>query len=73
MSKFLLGFLQDPAAALEGPRQHACKITLVEIGALVLLNHEALRTFADALDRRLQKVDFGPHQSGLRVPSKPKG
>jgi hypothetical protein len=36
----------------------------VEIGALAALDHAAITAFAEALDRRLQKVDFRSHPNG---------
>jgi hypothetical protein len=42
------------------PRK-GCELSPVEIGALVALDHAAITAFAEALDRRLQKVDFRSH------------
>jgi hypothetical protein len=43
---------------LDELRGLGCELTSVEIGALTALDQAAITAFADALDRRLQKVDL---------------
>ena len=54
-------FLGDPAAVLDELCGQGCELTPVEILALTALDQAAITAFAEALDRRLQKVDFGAH------------
>jgi hypothetical protein len=51
-------FLDNPVAVLDELRGLGCELTCVEIGALTALDQAAITAFADALDRRLQKVDL---------------
>ena len=57
-------FLEDPAAMLDELRMQGCELSPVEVGALTALDRAAITTFAAALDRRLQKVDFRSHPNG---------
>jgi len=54
-------FLDDPAAVLDELRGQGCELSPVEVRALTALDHAAITAFAEALDRRLQKVDFNSH------------
>jgi hypothetical protein len=54
-------FLEDPTNALAELRSHGLELSPVEIGALTELDGEAISAFAEALDRRLQKVDLSAH------------
>jgi len=54
-------FLADPAAVLDELRGQGCELSPVEIGALSALDRAAITAFAEALDRRLQKVDLRTH------------
>jgi len=54
-------FLADPAAVLDELRGQGCELSPVEIGALSALDWAAITAFAEALDRRLQKVDLRTH------------
>jgi hypothetical protein len=59
-------FLDDPAAALAEMGRGGAELTPVETQALAGLDPEVVRAFADGIDPRLQKVDFGavPVESG---------
>jgi hypothetical protein len=57
-------FLDDPAAVLDELRGQGCELSSVEIGALTALDQAAITAFAEALDRRLQKVEFRSHPEG---------
>jgi hypothetical protein len=59
-------FLEDPAATFDDLLEQGCELSPVEIGALAALDHAALTAFADALDRRLQKVDFDSNASSAQ-------
>ena len=54
-------FLEDPAGVLDELCGQGCELSPVEIRALAALDQAAITAFAEALDRRLQKVDFGVH------------
>ena len=54
-------FLADPVAVLDELRGQGCELSPVEIGALSALDQAAITAFAEALDRRLQKVDLRTH------------
>jgi len=54
-------FLENPAAVLDELRGQGCELSPVEIGALSALDQTAITAFAEALDRRLQKVDLRTH------------
>jgi len=54
-------FLADPVAVLDELRGQGCELSPVEIGALSALDRAAITAFAEALDRRLQKVDLRTH------------
>jgi hypothetical protein len=56
-------FLEDPAGALDELCGQGCELSPVEIGALATLDQAAITAFAEALDGRLQKVDFSSHQN----------
>ena len=52
-------FAADPAAALKGLGQRDAELTPVEIEALLAIDPAAIHSFAEAIDRRLQKMDLG--------------
>ena len=54
-------FITDPAIVLDELRGQGCELSPVEIGALSALDQAAITAFAEALDRRLQKVDLCTH------------
>ena len=54
-------FLEDPAAVLDELRGQGWELSPVETGALAALDQVAITAFAEALDRRLQKVELGTH------------
>jgi hypothetical protein len=54
-------FLEDPTAMLDELRGQGWELSAVETGALAALDQAAITAFAEALDRRLQKIDFGKH------------
>jgi len=56
-------FLEDPAGVLDELCGQGCELNPVEIGALATLDQAAITAFAEALDGRLQKVDFSSHQN----------
>jgi hypothetical protein len=51
-------FVEDPTNVLAELRDHGLELSPVEIGALTALDRAAITAFAEALDRRLQKVDL---------------
>ena len=57
-------FLEDPAVVLDEVRGQGCELSPVEVLALTALDQAAITAFAEAVDRRLQKVDFRSHPNG---------
>ena len=51
-------FVKDPATVLGELRDQGVELTPVEIEALASTDPEALRVFAEALDRRIRKAAF---------------
>jgi hypothetical protein len=54
-------FLADAAAVLDELRGQGWELSPVETGALTGLDQSAIAAFADAIDRRLQKIELGVH------------
>jgi hypothetical protein len=54
-------FLADAPAVLDELRGQGWELSPIETGALAALDRTAITAFADAIDRRLQKVDLGSH------------
>jgi Ribosomally synthesized peptide prototyped by Frankia Franean1_4349. len=52
-------FVADATGALSELRQQGHELTVVEVEALLALDLTAIDRLADAIDQRLQKVDFG--------------
>jgi hypothetical protein len=52
-------FVADAPGVLERLRRCGYELTAVEIEALSALDLAGVDRFADAIDRRLQKIDFG--------------
>jgi hypothetical protein len=50
-------FLENPAAVLRQLREEGCELTAVEIDALAATDAEAIRSFAQAIDRRIRKAE----------------
>ena len=57
-------FLDDPVGVLDELRGQGCELSTVEIGALSALDQDVITAFAEALDRRLQKIELGSHPKG---------
>jgi len=55
-------FLKDPAGVLAEFRDLGFELTTVEHEALASMDAQAMRAFADAVDRRIQRVEF-PRES----------
>jgi hypothetical protein len=53
-------FAVDPAAVLEEFRTQGHELTLVELDALASTDPRVLRSLAEALDRRIQRVAVEP-------------
>jgi hypothetical protein len=51
-------FVEDPAAVLIELRDQGFELTPIELEALASTDPEAIRTFAEALDRRIRKAGF---------------
>ncbi len=51
-------FVKDPAAVLGELRDQGFELTPIELEALASTDPEAIRTFAEALDRRIRKAGF---------------
>lgn len=56
--RFRAEFLADPEALLHGLRERGLDVSPIEIAALVATDRELWTRTADALDRRLQKVNL---------------
>jgi hypothetical protein len=52
-------FALDPTAVLQALREQGYELTLVELEALASTDADAIRSFADALDRRIRRADAG--------------
>ena len=52
-------FSRDPIAALSEFREQGYELTLLEVEALAATDADAIRSFADALDRRIRRADTG--------------
>lgn len=50
-------FAEDPAGLLQELREQGYELSLVELEALASTVADAIRSFADALDRRIRKAD----------------
>ena len=59
-------FAENPAGLLEELRQHGYELTGVEADALASTDADAIRSFADALDRRIRKADVTPDLNSSR-------
>jgi hypothetical protein len=55
-------FLEDPGRVLAEFRQLGFELTTVENDALVGMDTQAMKAFADAVDRRIQRVEL-PHDT----------
>jgi hypothetical protein len=56
-------FLEDPRGVLAEYRDQGFELTPVELEALASMDSQAMKAFADAVDRRIQRVEL-PHQFG---------
>jgi hypothetical protein len=52
-------FVQDPVHVLREIREQGVELTTVEAEALALTDPDAIRSFADALDRRIRRAEVG--------------
>jgi hypothetical protein len=50
-------FVENPAAVLRQLQEEGCELTAVEIDALAATDPEAIRSFAQSIDRRIRKAD----------------
>ena len=50
-------FVENPAAVLRQLQEEGCELTAVEIDALAATDPVAIRSFAQAIDRRIRKAD----------------
>lgn len=51
-------FLEDPRSVLTEFRDQGYELTTVEHEALASMDAQAMRAFAEAVDRRIQRVEF---------------
>ena len=51
-------FLEDPVRFLRECRDQGFELSAVEFDALASTDVEAIRTFADTIDRRIRKIDI---------------
>ena len=56
-------FLEDPRRVLIEFREQGFELTAVEHEALATMDAHAMRAFAEAVDRRIQRVEL-PHEPG---------
>jgi hypothetical protein len=52
-------FAEDPDGTLRGLRDEGYELTRVELEALASTDADALRSFANSLDRRIRRADIG--------------
>ena len=50
-------FAENPAAVLKQFQEEGCELTAVEVDALAATDPEAIRSFAQAIDRRIRKAE----------------
>jgi hypothetical protein len=50
-------FAEDPSGVLHELREQGCELTLVELEALASTDPNAIRVFANVLDRRIRRAD----------------
>jgi hypothetical protein len=50
-------FVENPAAVLRQFQDEGCELTAVETDALAATDPEAIRLFAQAIDRRIRKAE----------------
>jgi hypothetical protein len=58
-------FADDPTAVLAELQREGYELTAVELDALATTDSQALRSFSQAIDRRLRKADHGSDADGL--------
>ena len=63
-SRFRRRFLEDPRRVLAEFREHGFELTTVEKDALAGMDAQAMKAFADAVDRRIQMVEL-PHDTEI--------
>ena len=61
-SHFRRRFLENPRRVLAEFRAHGFDLTTVENDALAVMDTVALKAFAEAVDRRIQRVEL-PHDA----------
>jgi hypothetical protein len=52
-------FVENPVDVLREIREHGVELTSVEAEALALTDPDAIRSFADTLDRRIRRAEVG--------------
>jgi hypothetical protein len=57
-SRFRRQFLENPRQVLAEYREHGFELTTVENEALAGMDTQAMKTFAEAVDRRIQRVEL---------------
>jgi hypothetical protein len=62
-SRFRRRFFENPRRVLAEFREHGFELTAVENEALVGMDTQAMKALADAVDRRIQRVEL-PHDTG---------
>jgi len=62
-SRFRRRFLENPRRVLAEFRAHGFELTTVENDALESMDTQAMKAFAEAVDRRIQRVEL-PHDPG---------
>jgi hypothetical protein len=50
-------FVENPAAVLRQLQEEGCELTAVEVDALSATDPEAIRSFAQSIDRRIRKAE----------------
>ena len=61
-SQFRRRFLENPRQVLAEFRAHGFDLTTVENDALAGMDTQAMKSFAEAVDRRIQRIEL-PHDS----------
>ena len=64
-------FAENPAGLLEELREHGCELTGVEAEALACTDADAIRSFADALDRRIRRAEVTSDWNSSRERRRP--
>ena len=59
-------FADDPAAVLREFQEEGYDLTAIELDALAATDADAIRSFAESIDRRIRRAEPGPDTRRVR-------